>query len=484
MNSNGVTRKLCCIGAALLMLWLHAYPQKIQYSRQNFRLPYSDGMQLVADISGFHHVLSFAVNQQPAIYIFDAQLQLHSKKVLQFTLRQSNDVKIIPFPGFYYLYIHQTGSTKHELWRIDPEGDRVALSEMFQQVIETSLNKNTATLQLVNKNNQLFIIGNTYYDAIEKIGSTVVQVDKNLKVEISKNVFYSFKLYEEQLKQLMLAGDDLLILKTANDSIGNSLQLIKADLETGTLLTSFFYSGSNAYQGPAFRYNAIDSSIIIYSMIQSTVFITKLNHLLDQVEPITYLKKQFSKNVSDNFLLVNGKTPQWISVSNSNIRFRRNATSPYDRGFDNNIDQTDAGRWDDYLSKMPQRQVSGAYRYNVNSNSIPAIRFSLLNAQFKLINDSIVANDKASYTLRSGQYANVMLGKKSYLFLAQTFFNKNHGLLMISENGGNYLSARDIRVFEKYEYLLPQLKAVNNEYVILPFTYKREVGLVKITLDK
>jgi hypothetical protein len=67
--------------------------------------------------------------------------------------------------------------------------------------------------------------------------------------------------------------------------------------------------------------------------------------------------------------------------------------------------------------------------------------------------------------------------------LKQQFGSNRYGLLLINGNAEGELTATDIRVYDKYEYLLPQMQAVNNKYVLVPYTYKKELGLVKITLN-
>ena len=75
------------------------------------------------------------------------------------------------------------------------------------------------------------------------------------------------------------------------------------------------------------------------------------------------------------------------------------------------------------------------------------------------------------------------MNNKAYLVLVQNFTPKRRGLLLVNGNNGKF-QTHDISVYDRYEYQLSQLKAVNNEYFIVPYTYKNETGLVKVRLAK
>ena len=90
----------------LFCLWSAVSAQKIQYSRGTFPVMDPDETQLVPDIKGYHHILSFAYNQKPSISIFDSQLQLKEKRQLGFTIKKDCDIKLLPFCGsLFYLHV-------------------------------------------------------------------------------------------------------------------------------------------------------------------------------------------------------------------------------------------------------------------------------------------------------------------------------------------------------------------------------------------
>ncbi|MEO6733471.1 MAG: hypothetical protein ABIN01_19770 [Ferruginibacter sp.] len=457
---------------AFLLLGVSMDAQRVEYSRQRFKLPYYDGMQLVSNIAGYHHLVFFTINQPPAIHVFDGQLQLQEKKNLPFILRQASDVSIIRFRNFFFLYLHQQGSLNHQLWKVSPTGNAVDLSGTFQRFIDTNLLKSTSTLQLVNQGEKLFIIANTYYEVLGKIGSTVLQADQNFRAISSRKIYYEFNSVEQRLKQVMLVGDEMFILKTAADNAGNSLHILKANLNTGRLLINSFNSGSSLFSAPGFKYNAIDSGIIVYAVIDETVFINTLDTLLNSRQPISFQKNQFGKNVSTNFLLVGDKRPQWLNMSIYSGRLT------YTPG------QLRSWQYEDNSSDGTVSQQPDPYtKYNRLPAETPAIRFTRMNEQLKITKDSVIENTKSRYTLFPGPVAEAVLHNKNVLFLNQTFFENKHGLVMVAVNEANQMAATDIRVFEKYNYMLPQLSGINDGSVILPFTYKKEMGLAKITIE-
>src|SRR5215204_5925417 len=135
-------KKFCLLFG--LFFFLQASPQKIQYSRQTFSMMYSDDMQLMANVKGNHHVLCFTAGKKPAIHIFNEHLQLLGEKEIDLKLKENSDLRLIAFTDFYLLYIHLPGTLKHELYKIDAEGNATLLSNTFQQFVDRELNKTSS----------------------------------------------------------------------------------------------------------------------------------------------------------------------------------------------------------------------------------------------------------------------------------------------------------------------------------------------------
>jgi len=100
-----------------------SFGQTINYTNQQLPVKYGDEVQLVANISGSHHLLVLPYRGTPLLYIYDAMLNLRYKKVLPIKLLATDDVRIISYKDFYYLLTRQAESKKTELWKITANGE-------------------------------------------------------------------------------------------------------------------------------------------------------------------------------------------------------------------------------------------------------------------------------------------------------------------------------------------------------------------------
>ena len=466
----------------LLSVSGRCYAQKIQYSKQTIASPFADVMQLVADVGGYHHLVCFTANKPTLVYIFDAQLQLEAQQQVDLRARENSDIRLVPFKNFYFLYIHTSNSERHDLYKITGDGKVTSLSQSLQTLLSQELGKVTSTLQIVNKNEEVFLLTHTFYDAIQKMGSSVIQLDQDLNPVMIRKVLYGFS-NDETLQQAMLTGDDLLVLKTLkNTETGKSLDIVKVDLLTGHSLTYSYNSGAHLYFNPAFRFNSKDSTLLVYSIIrepinntgggQRTVFLSLLNRLLFQeITPVSLLKGQFKNNIAENFLLLGGPSSCWINLSNRlRVARIRNSNTGY----------------------LEMEQFPGMSIGRINNSVVPqrqeftqasGVRFTVLDENFKMVKDSTVPNSKKVLDLEPRPFAQFMLNKKACLLMTQNFTSNRRGLLLLSSDENQHLQTTDIRVFDKYQYLLSLVRSVRDRYVILPYTYRNDIGLVKITVE-
>ncbi|MBL0269864.1 MAG: hypothetical protein IPP99_14635 [Chitinophagaceae bacterium] len=71
--------------------------QNIQYSRHLVKDPQADGMQLVANVDGYHHLLSFNRGGKPVIDLFNQQLRYISRQEIDITIHEKTKTSILPF---------------------------------------------------------------------------------------------------------------------------------------------------------------------------------------------------------------------------------------------------------------------------------------------------------------------------------------------------------------------------------------------------
>lgn len=464
------------------------FTQTIEYSRQSLKTPRTDVVRLVSNIQGNHHIICLAKNAKPALFIFNDSMQFIAKKEIPLKLPENSDINVIPFNRFYFLYLHQPGSLKHELWKIGPDGTATSVSDLFMNLIDSAFKQNSTTFQLEKNNNSIAIIANVYYDKLGKLCSTVTQADENLKLLRSRKIFFEYVRSEDVLKQLALIDDDhLAVLKTTKDSVGNLLTIVKGNLNTGDIITNSFNSGVNSFVNPAFNYNSADSTITICAKIARTVFFTRLDNLLNEKVGVTILKSPFNSPAPIHFLLLQDEQQKWFSIMPGNLFFVTRARTTTYRSFSL---AGPAYRSDfDYAPNVYNNSTLYVSRdlprsiYNDSYNDQPPVRFSLLNNKFKILRDSIAPNDESFNSIHPRQFANVTLQNKSFLFLNQQFGSNRQGILMMYGTGNNELAAKDIRVYDKYDYLIQQMQPLNSKEVLVPYTHKREIGLVKIGFD-
>lgn len=431
-----------------IVLCYNGSSQKVQYSRGTFQVNDPKEMQFVANISGSHHLIKFTPNRKAFVYIYDSQLQLTQKKNLGFTVSEGCTIKILSFPSYYYVYVHKLRPSIHELWKIDAQGTVSELSQKFRRVIDSVLKNYEATIQLMNPDGHLSLLANTYYDTIKNIKSTAITVDEQLNLLRVQKALYSFDKGKETLLQTELVNGVLFALKVSRDpESGNPLEMVKLDMATGESVTSSFSSTTLLHGTPAFIFDTKDSSVLIYSLAsdrtnifrnENPVFISRLNYSLQERIPVALLRSQFGNNTAINYLLLGGTSPAWIKIGRTILFGELNNYTP------------------------------------------TAVRLTMLDEHFKKVDDTLITNKKI-YDVQPVPFGRATINNEACLFLIQNLARKRKGLLMISAKEGRLVTT-GIRVFDKYDYMLSQLQSEDN-YVICPYTYKNEMGLIKITIN-
>ena len=458
-------------GFVFLIMWcmfhVTVFGQKLQYSRDQIKDPGGDALQLVANIGGFHHLVSYETKRKPVIYIFNSQLQLVTKKELNMILNENCDINITAFKNHYIIYFHVPGKSHHQLFRVNSEGASKDISTFNSHPGDTLWSRSIATFQLFNIKEELFILSHTYYDAIKNISSIVVKVNSENKPVVINKFLLPFDQDEEVLKQVTLDGDHLMVLKTTRHAEkGNSLGLFKIDLSTKHIMTKYFESGKHVYLSPTFHFNLQDPGVIVYSMVtepagytkkEPAVLISRLGDSLQELTPTTTLRSQFKDKTASNFVLINESGASWINLA---------ITKNFWRTEDNRV--------------INEPDIAASY---ANNYDVPAgIRFSLLNKELKFINDSLVNNDGKYYTIELSPFVQFRLSGTPYLLLIQNFTSNKKGLLLVRPGGNGTLVTRDINVNHRYNFLLRQLRVGDDQYFIIPYKFKGEIGLLKFNM--
>lgn len=477
-----------------ILLLLSAYAnnttaQKLKYCSENVFINDPDQLQLVANIAGNNHLLTFNKNEEPVIFIFDRGLQLQATIKMPFKFPERSQVQIIRFDNFYCIYIHPRFTQKHFFIKIDGNGNFTDLTNYFQKLLASQAHNIKLGFQLISNQNNLWMVYHTALDNHKKNTVVVVQTDSLLNVLSTQKVAYDFRRDEEKLEQeILMFGKYLLVLKTARS--GTALEMMKVYLNTGYAITNEFASSGYFYSQSGFTFNSEDSSVTISALLTEPrtgtdpkrfIVITRLDKTLAEKSPFAILRSQFKKNTGTNFLVVNGLSA-WMRLraereQNNRVVYEepmtlyQDMTSP-DANFQNTTDNNRL------FSQMTQPR---SYYSGVDPQQ--DVRFTLLDQDLKIISDSLVRNSKDSYTLKAGTYKRFEVNNKQYMLLGQQFVKNSRGLLMINANGKQQLTYTDLRVVDRNDYLLGKSQVITGEGIIIPYIHKLEAGLLKIIME-
>ncbi len=474
----------------LVLLVAHgrqATAQKIQYCRENVFITNPDNLQLVANIAGKHHLLSFNKHERPQIFIYNDALELAAKLRFPFSIPDRSEVRVIPFDDFYYLYIRTRFSREYFLWKIDAAGNFTNFTASFRKLLASQSHNIKLGFQLIASGEHLWMVYHTDLDNPEKNTIVIVQADSMLNVVFSHKVQYAFKRDEEKLHQeILMFGRNLLVLKTARS--GTSLELMKVNLATGYSISNTFASSGYFYSQSSFHYNPADSSVTVSSILTEPrfsesakrfIFIARLNKILAEVEPFSILKSQFVKNTGTNFLLVEGHS-KWMRLR---AEWGHNSTD--DHMITLHQDLTMPGSNSESITDNNRLLAKSASTRSSHSSVDPrqGVRFSLLDKKFNLVADTLLSNVKDFYTIKANDYVSFEAGNKEFLMVAQQFANRSRGLLMVNSNETQQLTFREVRVQDRNNYLLAKSQLIFQKGIIIPYSRKQEAGLVKITVE-
>ncbi len=465
----------------------HAVAQKIQYCRENVFITNPDNLQLVANIGGRHHLLSFNKHERPQVFIYNDALELAAKLRFPFSIPDKSEVRIIPFNDFYYLYIRTRFNHEYFLWKIDAEGNFTNFTSAFRNLLVSQSNNIKLGFQLIASGERLWMVYHTHLDNPEKNTIVIVQADSALNVVFSHKVQYAFKRDEERLHQeILMFGRNLFVLKTSRS--GTSLELMKVNLATGYTISNTFASSGYFYSQSSFHYNPGDSCVIVSSILTEPkisegakrfIFISRLNKILAEVEPFSFLKSQFIKNTGTNFLLVDGYS-KWMR-----LRTEWGSNSTDDNMVTLQQDLTMPGSNSESITDNNRLLARSTSSRSSHSSVDPrqGVRFSLLDRKFNLAADTLFSNIKDFYTVKANDYVSFEAGDKEFLIVAQQYAKKSRGLLMINSDETKQLRFREVRVQDRNNYLLAKSQLIFQKGILLPYIRKQEAGLVKITVE-
>jgi hypothetical protein len=446
---------------------LHA--QKASYSHQTAHFRYNEVLQLIANVSSRHHLLVIRPSKKPTLHVYDQVLNLQVKKEIADVIPQNCDIQILQFKDYYFLFTHVPKSGKYQLWKVDAHGSTSDMLPQFYN-LKTNFKDTGAVVQISTDNKHIYLMTQVYYEQLGELHIERVKADHLLQSIMVNRISCKFSPENESLQQVLPMGKDhlLLLIKNKNEISGNLLQLVKCDLQSGTMNATEFNIDQNLFVQPVMSYDPLDSTILIYSMVrtplmdtrlQRSVFMCKLNNSLQPIIPATIFK---SPN-HYSFYSVKGSKYNWLHF----LDIRQRLYAP------NEVRH--------YASLQSGYQDQYVYS-NVFSHYPYSIRFSIVDEQFKIVKDSVVQIEGKGSTIRVANFGKVQWGNKNYLIIEQLLPNKNIGLLLITAENKE-LAITDLNVYNRYNYLLSQLQQAGDGNFILPYIKNKEAGLMKLKLE-
>lgn len=456
-----------------------ATAQKIQYSKGSFKDPGGGTLKLLTNINGYHHLIYFGYAKKPVVYVYNNLMQLQGKKELNISIPENCDVRLLHLKDHYVLYTHTDRPSVHKLMKINRDGIATDISYMLNKPVDSLWNRNKATFQLFNYNDSMYLIAHSYHEQLKKIKTTVVQPKDEPGISTFVQLLFPFDFDYDQLKEVSFLKNQLLIVKTSKDEDGkNTLSIIKTDIATGTQFTKQFESGKYVYHNPTLRYNIADSSIFVYSLLRTPfgysgarpeLFMARLSTTLNELSPVKTLPNIFHGNAASAFLVEKKHTLGWMCFSYDQQSFGRGSRIPSHQ-FSPYIDET--------------RRFSDNY-YNpfvYNENQPTAVSMTLLNDNLGRQTDSIVKNKGSYYRVYPAPYAQFVVQNTAYLLLTEELAAKKKGLLLVSPGENGEFAMQPLRVYDQFDFLLTLLQPAGDNAFIVPFSYKKEIGLMKVTL--
>lgn len=461
--------------------------QVIRYCGENAQLIAPDDVQVVPNISGNYHLLGFTRNEKPRVFIYNSKLDLENEIALPFIYPERTAYRIIPFPNYYYISLYSSLTRKYQFFKIDKNGNCTDFTTAFIKLLASQTGNIKLGFQLIPHEESLWMIYNTALENINKRTVVMVQTDSLLNIVFSHKVQYDFKRDEEKLMQeIIVFGRYIIVLKSMQS--GSALELMKVNLSTGYTIRNNFRSSGYIYSQAGFTYNQDDTTVTISSLLtepgfsynpKQYVFISRLNKILIEKTPFALLKTQFRKNTNTNFLLIDNNS-RWIRFKKG----RGNMASSVTQNnpvtvFEDQIYKTGNNPDESAMNRMIANLDAGT-SINTYSDEV-GVRFSLLNPALQITTDSLIKNTKDWYTVKADNYTRFEMDKKECLLVAQQFFNRKNGLMLVNADDENHLNYKYLKVNEKYNYLLPKAKVIQGQGVLVPYVRRREIGFITIT---
>lgn len=471
----------CCLA------FQFAKSQRIQYSRHLAKDPQADGMQLVADIDGFHHLLSFSKAGKPEIYLFSPQLRYLSSHTIDIIIHERSRTSILPFKNHYLLYVYSPIPVQHRFFIIHADG---SYKDISASVLRNSPHPGNS-FRMQNENGKLLLSTANYSDSLKTLTCTIFKYSEDFTPAQRISVFIPFDTDNEHLRQLTIYNNELLGLKEKK-SVGGEhiLELLSVSLVSKKMISKEFSSGSSKFYSSAFRINQADTSILVSFIlpqndgkngIQHIIFLSKLSFTLTELAPPALIRPDPKEDLALNLILVDNSSTGWIDFSSHYLYEKSNYQAPV-----NNY----------WIEEKNSAYASGVspypYSYPLTSLSIPSagyyypagkIKINYLQKELKPVMSKLLKPYKDVTPVPGRHFFQFILNNTPYLVLTQNILRKKNGLALVHINPKNEIALTDTRASTQFEYIPELLKVIDDRHIIVPFINRKEIGLLKINVN-
>lgn len=463
-----------------LLLSVHSVAQKASYSHQTIHVGYTDQVQLIANIASRHHLLVVKPKKAPSLYIFDQALKLLDHKEIPTSIPENCDIQILTFANHYFIFTHIPKTDHYQFWKVDGNGSIQNMLPVFHDLALSFFRDRKATVQVYTNEHNIYLRTQVYYPETGKLQISLITTNPLLQVLSTDRISTPFHQETENLQQVLIVDKErfYVLKRTRKDESENLLEVMKCNLKSGEILTTQFNIHYNLFSLPAMNYDAIDSSLIVYSMVREPVIssIVKRSVFLCRLDDSLHtLGSAVMFNTSNlfNFFLVSGTHFNWMHFFNAGLRYNMPQRAMY------------SSPNDYYSNEWSSRYYSLSDQIYLNEPKVTyANRFklSILNPQLKVVSDSVIMIENKDFVIRYENFGRFKWQNKSCLVMEQQLPGKSTGLLLITNEEGKRLNITDIPVYNRYHYLLKQLQQTKDENIIVPYINKEQVGLMKLDL--
>lgn len=489
--------------AFLLLIYSYcSSAQDVHYSHQPVRNGNENAVQLIANIGATHHLLIMKNRRKPRIYVYDQSLQLKSQKEVPVKTLKQSGAQIFPLKDRYYLFLQSTETGVFHLWMIEENGSSKNMTPVLKQLTKEGFLHEGVQVHLFTDSIHLHALTFTKKDS-GQLQLKHVLFSGELTTAIHHEVNLPDTSREEILQQVKLVDDyNLLLLRSiVNNKEENILEVRKCNLLTKETEATRFNFNSRRILRPEILFNAVDSSIVVHSIIMHPVndywwalFVSRIKKLGPDVVP------RLLPTISSPFCYVfmNGADEHWFDYSNP---WQSKVVAQNYKNLENNMGLNermlaDSNSFANRFLVKGYTQYYGSALYPAFTNStqfyFPSSnsrrnfenRFYFSNIQFLIIDrQNKLANKTASFGGNAMEVNPQETGiarwkNKSLLIMKQIIRKNTKGLVMIYYD--QQLKTVELPVYEHYDYLLRKMKAANDGSIIIPYINKKETGLAKL----